>query len=281
MGVEGGIVATHLHLAVQFVGSGLGENLDAAVAKAVVFGRKRILVDANLANGGFRRKLTAGKSIDVDLPAVRTGCRTGESRQFVLQLIGIVGKGVEILTLDDDGAGIGVGGGADGGVLRLDFDLLLLDLNLECGVDAFHLAGGNRDAGNAISRETLRRDPNAVGSRSEATDGVGSTCVRSSLAGHFAFAVEHDDGSAGNDGARRIGNLTVDAAGVLRGRRNLRARSSGRSRRLGQRCRRRNRQQDSCKQDNRQRGYARNARRVPRTLPAIQNSEFHSSPVQL
>ena len=37
-------------LSMIFVGAGLGENFDASVAQLVVFGGKRILIDADLTN---------------------------------------------------------------------------------------------------------------------------------------------------------------------------------------------------------------------------------------
>ena len=49
--VEGRVVADGEELPVVLVGTGLGEDFDAAVAKLVVFGGKRILVDADFANG--------------------------------------------------------------------------------------------------------------------------------------------------------------------------------------------------------------------------------------
>jgi hypothetical protein len=149
---------------VDFVGAGLGENLDASVAEAVVLRGEGILVDANFADGGFGRKLSAGEAVDVDLAAVGTGRGTGESLEFVGELIGIVGERVEVCALDDDGAGVGVGAGADGGgVLGLDLDVLLLELNLERGIEIAHLAGGDRDVGHAVGGESLGGNGDAVG----------------------------------------------------------------------------------------------------------------------
>src|SRR5579859_472484 len=51
---------------VKLVRARLGENLDAAVAELVVFGRERILVDADLADGILGGKLAAAEAIDID-----------------------------------------------------------------------------------------------------------------------------------------------------------------------------------------------------------------------
>jgi hypothetical protein len=218
LGVERGVVACDLHLAVEFVGTGLGEDLDAAIAEAVVLRGEGILIDADFADGGFGRELAAGESIDVNLAAIGTCGGAGERGELVLQFVGIVGERVEIFAFDNDGAGIGVGSSADGSVLGLDLDLLLLHLNLKGGVEIFHLAGGDDDAGHAIRGKSRSSNPHAVGTGSEAVDRVGSPCIRGGLGGDFAFAAEDDDAGTGNDGARGIGDLTANAAGGLAGR---------------------------------------------------------------
>ena len=66
------------------VGPRLGENLDAAVAELVVFGRKRILIDADFADGGFWRKLACGEAVDINLAAIGAGGGAGEGFEIVL-----------------------------------------------------------------------------------------------------------------------------------------------------------------------------------------------------
>ena len=60
----------------------LGKNLDAPVAEFVILRRERILVDADFANRGFRRKLPAGKTVNVNLTAIGPGRGSGERLQF-------------------------------------------------------------------------------------------------------------------------------------------------------------------------------------------------------
>src|SRR5438270_13883353 len=55
----------------------LCKNLDATVTQLVVLRGKRVLIDTNFANRRFWGKLAAGKSINVNLPAIRTGRRSG------------------------------------------------------------------------------------------------------------------------------------------------------------------------------------------------------------
>src|SRR5713226_8624569 len=64
-------------LAVELVCPRLGENLDSSVSKFVVFRGKRILIDADFADGGFGRKCSGRKAVDVNLAAV--GARRGAS----------------------------------------------------------------------------------------------------------------------------------------------------------------------------------------------------------
>ena len=90
------VAEIEVHVAMKLVGSRLGENLDAAVAELVEFGRKRILVDANLANGILGRQRAAGESVDVDLAAARSGGWAGQGLQIGLQIVGIVGERIQI-----------------------------------------------------------------------------------------------------------------------------------------------------------------------------------------
>src|SRR5882672_9315696 len=62
---------------VKLVGPRLGEDFDSAVAELVEFRRKRILVDADLANGLLGRKLASAESVDEDGAATRTGGGSG------------------------------------------------------------------------------------------------------------------------------------------------------------------------------------------------------------
>ena len=63
----------------ELVTAGLGQDFDASVTELVVFRGKGILVDANFADGGFGRKLAAGKPVDIDLAAIWPSGRAGES----------------------------------------------------------------------------------------------------------------------------------------------------------------------------------------------------------
>src|ERR1019366_8748347 len=62
-----------LRRAAILVGARLGEDLDLAVTQLVVLRRKRVLVDANLADGLLRRKLPAAEAVHEDGSAVGTG----------------------------------------------------------------------------------------------------------------------------------------------------------------------------------------------------------------
>src|SRR5205807_4418182 len=70
--------------------AGLGENLDAAIAKLVVFGREGILVDADLTNRILRRKISAAKTIDKNRAAAGPGGWPSKSLQVGLEVGRIV-----------------------------------------------------------------------------------------------------------------------------------------------------------------------------------------------
>ena len=82
--VEGGIVAVYGNLSVPFIRAGLGEDFDTAVADFIVLSGERILIDADFADGGFWRQLTSRKAVDIELAAIGTCGRAGESGQVAL-----------------------------------------------------------------------------------------------------------------------------------------------------------------------------------------------------
>jgi hypothetical protein len=88
------------------VGSGLGENLDAAIAKPVVFGRERILIDPDFTDRILGGHLAAAKPIDVNRAAVGAGRRTRQRLQVRLKVLGTVGQGLQVSTVDRQRAGI-------------------------------------------------------------------------------------------------------------------------------------------------------------------------------
>ncbi len=90
----------------ELVGAGFGEDLHASITQAVILRGERVLVDPNLTYRRFWWKLATGKPVDVDLPSVRTGSRTGKGRKLGGELVGVIGEGFEILALDDGGTGV-------------------------------------------------------------------------------------------------------------------------------------------------------------------------------
>ena len=95
------------------VRAGLGENLDAPVSQLVILRGEGILIHANFPDGGFRRKLAAGESVNVDFPAIWPGGRARQCLELRRQLVGVIGKRIQVLSFQHQGAGV---------VLRLDAD---------------------------------------------------------------------------------------------------------------------------------------------------------------
>ena len=101
-GVPRRLAADGADVAGEFVGAGFGEDFDAAVADAIELRGEGILIDADLADGGFGRELAPAESINIDFAAVGSGRGPGECLKFILQLTGVIGKGVEVVAFDDD-----------------------------------------------------------------------------------------------------------------------------------------------------------------------------------
>jgi len=96
-----------LDFAMKIVAAGFGEYLDAAHTDAVVLRGEGILVDADFADRGFGGQAPAGKSVDINLAAVRPGAGAGESSEISRQIVGIVGEGIEVRAAHHERVSIG------------------------------------------------------------------------------------------------------------------------------------------------------------------------------
>src|SRR5262245_9606322 len=92
-GVKKTIAVVNAELAAEFFAAGFGEDLDAAHAKPVVLGGKRVLVDADFANGTFGRQFAAAETVYEQFAAVRPGGGAGQHLQSVVQIVGVVRQG--------------------------------------------------------------------------------------------------------------------------------------------------------------------------------------------
>ena len=152
-GVEDFVVVLSEERAVELVSAGLGEDFNAAVADVIELGGEGILIDANFADGRFRRELAAGETVDVDLTAIGASSGAGECGEFAGEFVGVVGEGVEVCTLDDDGVRVTASFDVDGGGLIGDDDALLVGFDGHGDVDAFGLSGGDGDGLGCEGRE--------------------------------------------------------------------------------------------------------------------------------
>ena len=137
-GVELLGVALHVEVAMQFVGTRLGEDLDAAKAQLVELRSVWILIDANLTDRGFRRKLAGREAVNVDLAARRSGAWTGKGGEFIGELIGIVRESVQIFALDDHAVCVCIRIDGNRGRIRVDVHRLLRHLDEQRRIE--HLA---------------------------------------------------------------------------------------------------------------------------------------------
>ena len=166
--VEWRVIALHPEVPVQLVGAGLGEDLDAPETQGVVLRRVGVLIDADLADGGFGRQLSARESIHVELRA-GLGIGAGDGLQLGLQFVGIVGQGAKIVALHDDCAAVGAGAGVDG---RVGHDhLLLIGLDHQRKREPLDRPGGHADVLLEECAKTGGLGFNVVSAGGEAGDG--------------------------------------------------------------------------------------------------------------
>ncbi len=216
-GIETGVVDLSEEIGVPGVSAGLGEDLNAAEADLIVLRGEGILVHADFADGGFGGKAAAGESVDVELGA-NVGIGAGNGLELLGELVGIVGEGVEVGALHDDGIAIFVGAGVE--LVGIDDDLLLLHFEREGERDVLRLAGLDGDVLQARGTESWRvrfDDVDAggeVGEREVALAGGGGV----DGGGRCGSGEGDGDGGVGNDGAGGIDDGAGDAAGGERAR---------------------------------------------------------------
>src|SRR5262249_32622669 len=88
------------------VRSRLGEDLDATITQALVFGGEGILIDAYFADRFLRWKPPAREAVNIDLASVGASAGTGKGLQVGSQIVRVVGEHVEIGAFENQGAGV-------------------------------------------------------------------------------------------------------------------------------------------------------------------------------
>ncbi len=90
----------------ELVGSGLGKDFNAPLARLVELRGERILVDSDFAYGLLGRQASAGEAIDENLSAVGTGSGTGKGLQVHSQIVAVIGKRFEFRLLQHQRAAL-------------------------------------------------------------------------------------------------------------------------------------------------------------------------------
>src|ERR1041385_6516726 len=205
------MIVVKKELAVQLVCAGLGEDLNPAKAHAVILRGEWVLVDADFADGRFGRKLAAGESVNVNLPAVGSGRRTGQRLEFGLQLIRIVRERVKIFAADHHAAGVIVRAGAHLGGVTLHLDVFFLDQDHHRDVELLHLAGDDLHFFRGRSK-ALGRDADRVLAGGQVLYVISARAICRG-GDDQAAGVFDRDGGAGNYRSRLIDDLSAKMAG--------------------------------------------------------------------
>ncbi len=217
----------------QSVGSGFGENLDAPVADAVELRRKRILIDADLADRRLGRQLPASKAVDINLSAVRSSRGAGQSRQLVLQFVRIVGKGFEVFVLQNNRGGVGPGLGANGRSAFVGHNHLHIgSLNRQFDIYVLALAGAQRNRRRNESGEAGIAGLDHVTSCGEPTNRIAAGGIGGYSTHLLAVRRCHGHLRTGNQRPGGVEDMAMENAG----RRRAGLRRGSRCRRLWRRC---------------------------------------------
>ena len=161
----------------KLVCAGAGEDFHATEAGVIEFRRKRIGVHANLANGTLGRQLTAAETVDEELRAIGASRGTRQSLQVGLQIVGIIGQGVQIGAGHHNGSDIAGGIGRDrAGGLFIHRDLLGFHGDGEFEVQISRLTAVDHHIGSGKGDESRGIGTNAVGARGN-DDGILATAI--------------------------------------------------------------------------------------------------------
>ena len=124
-GAERGVGPPAANAAGKFLGAGLGDDFDAAIAHAIELGGERILIHADFEDVGFGRNLAAFEAVDIDLAAIGAGSWPSQRLQLVFKLRGVVGECVDGAAFENCGTGIVLWIHADALIVAGDGDFLL------------------------------------------------------------------------------------------------------------------------------------------------------------
>ena len=176
--IERVVIEAGGYLPAQFVHAGLGKDLDASVADVIVLGRKRIRIDANFANRRLGGQRSAAEPVDVDLATIGPGRGARQRLQVVLQLVGIVGKRIQVGALQRQSTRVLVRAHFDVAAIVVDRYLLRRARYAELDIDAAVAAHG--EGLHLIHGEALLIDHDVVGAGRQSNDGEAADAV----AGH-------------------------------------------------------------------------------------------------
>jgi hypothetical protein len=144
--------------------AGLGEDLDASEAEAVVLGREGVLVDADLSDRFFGRQVAAAESVNEDLAAVGPCGGPGQGLKGIGEIVRIIRQRSEVVAFQHQGGGVVIGLDADAGACVGGNGHLLflgghphLDRQLEGAGSDGHLFLEDREARNGRADGVLAR----------------------------------------------------------------------------------------------------------------------------
>ena len=168
------------------------------------------MIDADLQNRRFRRKLSPRESIDIDLSAVRPGRRRRQLLQFAFQSVGIVRKRIQVSASENHGARILFASHTDARNTVNNPYFFKVGGNLQRKVQLLHAPGPQ---GNSMKRQrckSLCGDSNRIGAGSQCADGIVSVRVGSRL--QNLVAMQKPDLRLGHNRSTGIHHLATQHA---------------------------------------------------------------------
>ncbi len=197
----------------KFVCAWLGEDFDAAITQLVVFRRKRILVDANLANGIFRRQLASAESINKNGTAIGTGRGSGQRLEILLQVFWVIRQRLQVVATDHQRTGVVRSFCSHAGSrVVLHGHLLHGRGDLQLKIQRLHAAAQGY-FGRLRHREVRRRCQYTVIPRHQTGERVRSITPSGKSLDKAGRPV-YFDGGAGNDGATFVGYLPAQSGSL-------------------------------------------------------------------
>src|SRR5271154_634722 len=198
----------------KLVRTRLGKDLDPSIANPVELRRKRILIDADLANRRLRRKLPSLETININLTPVRSGSRSSQRLQLILQLVRVIRQRIEVASVQHNRAPVLIRIHTDAIVPVRYANVLLLHSNGNGNIQLTRLSRRNRNIRLRQTSKPVHIDRQSVDPRGNLAKAVDPILTR--FGREDILTLRQCEGSPRHNRFTRVEHLPTQSADALR-----------------------------------------------------------------